>query len=226
MAVVDSEDLLNLKKLSQREKYDILARTLYISGRPKLSGPLAVRFADSLMIRALGLLIGLGQKRATVEEEYRRLTGNFNRIGVIAKKLAFLGPVNRLLLWAAMRSSVNVLGRQKLFGLDKEKTDVRTAAARYFTATDFFDFKVEVENVEDDCVQFRFIECPIGYVGGDDMKVCMATNKWDRQCMRMMGTRMLVEALISEGAPACRAYIVPAEEKVPVLWRRYPRFTI
>jgi hypothetical protein len=226
MAVLDSEDLLNLKKLSQKEKYGILTRMLYIRGKPELSGPSGLRLADSVMLRAFGLLFSLGKREATEEEEYFRLTGNFKRIGLIAKKLAILGPIDRLIVRTAMRSSVNMLGRQRLFGLDKGKTDVKTAAARYFTAADLFDFKIEVENVEDDCVQFRFTECPIGYVSGDDMKLCMATNKWDRQCVRMMGARMLVEALIPEGAPACRAYIVPEEEKVPGLWRRYPRFTV
>jgi hypothetical protein len=54
----------------------------------------------------------------------------------------------------------------------------------------------------------------------------MATNKWDRQCVRMMGVRMLIEDLIPEGSPACFAHIVPEKEKVPDKWRRYLRFTI
>ena len=226
MAVRDREDKLGLGKLSIREKYDILTKTLYIRGKPVLNGPLAVRMADSVMIRAFGMLFNLGKKAANDEEEYRRLTGNFKRIGNIARRLKFLGPVNRFLLRMAMRMSVNMLGRQKLFGLDNEKTNVRTAAARYFTATDFFDFRIEVDDVEEDCVKFRFLECPIGYMNGDDIKICMATNKWDRQCVRMMGVRMLIEKLIPEGSPACFAHIVPEKEKVPDKWRRYPRFTI
>jgi len=226
MAVIDRGGKLGLSKLSDREKYDILTKTLYIRGKPELTGPLAIRMADSFMIRAFGILFSLGKKSGTEEEEYCRLTGNFKRIGNIARRLKFLGPLNRLLLRTAMRLSVNILGRQKLLGLDDEKTDVRTAAARYFTATDFFDFRIEVDEVEDKCVKFRFLECPIGYVSGDDMKICMATNKWDRQCARMMGVRMLIEDLIPEGSPACRAHIVPVKEKVPGRWRRYARFTI
>lgn len=226
MAVRDMEDKLGLGKLSVREKYNILTKTLYILGKPLLNGPLAVRMADSVMIRAFGMLFSLGKKAATEEEEYFRLTGNFKRIGNIARRFKFLGPVNRLLLRTVMRMTVNLLGRQKLFGLDNEKTDVRTAAARYFTATDLFDFAIEVDHVEDERVKFRFLECPIGYVSGDDMKICMATNKWDRQCVRMMGVRMLIEELIPEGSPACRAHIVPEKEKVPGKWRRYARFTI
>ena len=226
MAVRDMEDKLGLGKLSVREKYNILTKTLYIRGKPVLNGPLAVRMADSVMIRAFGMLFSLGKKAATEEEEYFRLTGNFKRIGNIARRFKFLGPVNRLLLRTVMRMTVNLLGRQKLFGLDNENTDVRTAAARYFTATDLFDFAIEVDHVEDERVKFRFLECPIGYVSGDDMKICMATNKWDRQCVRMMGVRMLIEELIPEGSPACRAHIVPEKEKVPGKWRRYARFTI
>lgn len=226
MAVVDSEDLLNLEHLSRKEKYAILAKMLYIRGKPELSGPLWLRFADSAMLRAFGLLLSLGKKGAGEEEEYRRLTDNFKRIGVMAKRLAVLGPVSRLIVRSAMHSFVSIFGRQKLFGLDTGQADVKTAAARYFTAADLFDFKIEVENAEDDCVQFRIIECPIGYVSGDDVKICMATNKWDRQCVRTMGARMLVESLITEGAPACRAYIVPPGEKLPGLWRRYPRYTV
>ncbi|HQJ08157.1 MAG TPA: hypothetical protein PLF54_04080 [Deltaproteobacteria bacterium] len=226
MAVVDSEDRLNLEKLSEREKYGILTKTLYIRGHPELSGPTGLRLADSLMLRAFGLLLSLGNKEAGEQEEYRRLTGNFRRIGLIAKKLAILGPLSRLIVRAAMQSFASLFGRQRLFGLDNGKTGVRDAAARYFTAADLFGFKIEVENVDDDCVQFRITECPIGYTSGDDVKLCMATNKWDRQCVRMMGARLLLEAVIPEGAPACRAYIVPAEEKVPGLWRRYQRFTV
>jgi hypothetical protein len=226
MAVRDREDKLGLKKLTIQEKYDILTKTLYIRGKPTLNGSLAVRIADSIMIRAFGILFNLGKKSANIEEEYFRLTGNFKRIGNIAHKLKFLGPINRFLLRMVMRITVNMLGRQKIFGLDNEKTDVHTAAARYFTATDIFDFRIEVDAVEDDSVKFRFLQCPIGYVNGDNMKICMATNKWDRQCVRMMGVRMLIEDLIPEGSPSCFAHIVPEKEKVPDKWRRYPRFTI
>jgi hypothetical protein len=226
VAVIDRGGKLGLRMLSDREKYDILAKTLYIRGKPELTGPLAVRMVDSIMIRAFSMLFNLGRKATIEEEEYRRLTGNFKRIGNIARRLKFLGPVNRLLLRTVMRLTVNMLGRQKLFGLDNEKTNVRIAAARYFIATDLFDFRIEVDDVEDERVKFRFLECPIGYVSGDDMKICMATNKWDRQCVRMMGVRMFIVDLIPEGSPACRAHIVPEKEKVPEKWRRYTRFTI
>ena len=226
MAVSDREDKLGLKKLAIQEKYDILTKTLYIKGKPVLRGSLAVRVADSVMIRAFGMLFNWGKKAENIEEEYIRLTGNFKRIGIIARKLTFLGPINRFLLRMVMRMTVNMLGRQKIFGLDNEKTDVRTTAVRYFTATDIFDFRIEVDDVEDDIVKFRFLQCPIGYVNGDSMKICMATNKWDRQCVRMMGVRMLIEHLIPEGSPACCAHIVPEKEKVPDKWRRYTRFTI
>ena len=107
MAVRDREDKLGLGKLSVREKYDILTKTLYIRGKPVLNGPLAVRMADSVMIRAFGMLFNLGKKAANDEEEYRRLTGNFKRIGNIARRLKFLGHVNRFLLRMAMRMSVS-----------------------------------------------------------------------------------------------------------------------
>ncbi len=226
MAVRDSKDRLGLKLLTIQEKYDIFTKTLYIRGKPVLHGSLAVRIADSVMIRAFGLLFNWGKKAENIEEEYYRLTGNFKRIGKIARKLSFLGPVNRFLLRTLMRMTVSMLGRQKIFGLDNEKTDVQTAAFRYFTATDIFDFRIDVDDVEDDSVKFRFLQCPIGYVNGDDTKICMASNKWDRQCVRMMGVRMLIEDLIPEGSPACLAHIVPEKIKVPDRWRRYTRFTI
>lgn len=226
MAVRDSEDKLGLKKLTIQEKYDIFTKTLYIRGKPVLHGSLAVRIADSVMIRAFGMLFNWGRKAADNEEEYYRLTGNFKRIGSIARKLNFLGPINRFLLRMVMHMTVSMLGRQKIFGLDNEKTDVQTAAFRYFTATDIFDFSIDVDEVEDDGVKFRFLQCPIGYVNGDDMKICMASNKWDRQCVRMMGVRMLIEDLIPEGSHACVAHIVPEKERVPDRWRRYARFTV
>ena len=226
MAVRDREDKLGLKKLTIQEKYDILTKTLYIQGKPVLNGSLAVRIVDSIMIRAFGMLFNMGEKAANIEEEYYRLTGNFKRIGNIARTLKFLGPINRFLLRIVMLMTVNMLGRQKIFGLDNEKTDVHTAAVRYFTATDIFDFKIEVDDVKDDSVKFRFLQCPIGYVNGDNIKICMATNKWDRQCVRMMGVRMLIEDLIPEGSPACSVHIVQEKEKVPEEWRRYPRFAI
>jgi hypothetical protein len=226
MAVRDSGDKLGLKKLSIQEKYDIFTKTLYIRGKPVLHGSLAVRIVDSVLIRAFGMLFNRGKTAANNEEEYYRLTGNFKRIGNIARKLKFLGPIDRFLLRMAMSMTVGMLGRQKIFGLDNEKTDVHTAAVRYFTATDLFDFSIEVDDVKEDSVKFRFLQCPVGYVNGDDMKMCMATNKWDRQCVRMMGVRMLIEDLIPEGSPACLAHIVPEKEKVPDRWRRYPRLNI
>lgn len=79
MAVRDREDKLGLGKLSVREKYDILTKTLYIRGKPVLNGPLAMRMADSVMIRAFGMLFNLGKKAANDEEEYRRLPGTSQR---------------------------------------------------------------------------------------------------------------------------------------------------
>jgi len=48
---------------------------------------------------------------------------------------------------------------------------------------------------------------------GDKAKVCMATNKWDRQCARKPGARMLMKELIPEGTPAFQRhsfYALPA----------------
>jgi hypothetical protein len=226
MAVFDKTNKMNLPQNSITEKYETIAKNTFLSGEPTLRGNLLIRVIDTILLRIFGLLFGLGKKTDGTENEYYRLTGNFKRIGNIARKLTFLGPFNRLLMRFMMKNTVNMLGRQQLFGLNNIESTVHEAAQRYFIATDYFDFKIEVDEVNEDRVKFRFLECPIGYKRGDDMKLCMSTNKWDRQCVRMMGAWMIIRDLIPEGSPACVCFIVPNTEKIPEIWRRYKRLTI
>ena len=226
MAVTDTTGKLGFQSRSVQDKLKVLTETLYITGRPDLRGVAVIRLFDSLLVRTFGALFSLGPKALSDEEEYLRLTGNFKRIGKIALMLRRLGPVTRLVLRSAMGLSVQTLGRQHLFGLDTDSSDVLATARKYFTAVDYFNFNIEIDAVEPERVTFRFLECPIGYVSGDDMRICMGTNKWDRQCARMMGARMVIEELIPEGAPACLAHIMPEDTKVPDPLRRYPRYSM
>lgn len=226
MAVIDKTNKMNIKKISVNEKFQTITKYMFLSGKPSLRGNFLIRLIDTLRLKMFGLLFSFGEKADGIENEYYRLTGNFKRIGKIARKLKFLGPLNRLLMRIMMKSTVNMLGRQELFGLTNIESTLHEAALGYFSAADYFDFKIEIDSVENDRVIFRFIECPVGYKKGDDMKLCMATNKFDRQCVRMMGIRMIIQDLIPEGARACLCHIVPKTEKVLPLWRRYPRFWI
>ena len=85
---------------------------------------------------------------------------------------------------------------------------------------------MEIHHVDDDKVQFSFLRCPAGYTEGERMRTCMATNKWDRACVRALGARMVMEELIPEGTPTCRGTIVADSERVPDQQRRYPRGTV
>lgn len=225
MAVTDPGRLLELERPSIEDKYRELTRILYINGKPELSGNALERARDSVLFRCFGMLFGAGKRAVGLEPEYQRLTGNFKRIGRIARRLRLLGLANRLALRMAMRAGANLVVRQGVRGVGRQ-ADFIEAAKGYFAVTDLFDFSIEVCAVDGDRVEFKFLECPIGYVDGDDTRICMATNKWDRQCVRAQGARLLMKELIPEGAPACIGHIVPRERKVPDGWRRYARFSI
>ncbi len=225
MAVRDPQNLLGMELSPIEEKYKDFTRALYIKGKPELQGSLPERVLDSLSLRAFGLVLKIGHKEPVIEREYWRLTRNFDRMGRVASRLRVLGPVLRVFLWLMMRTGSNAIVRQYLHN-EAKNGDFIEAARGYLKILDVSDMDVEVCSVSNDEVVFKFLKCPIGYVGGDDMKICMATNKYDRQCVRAQGARMLVEELISEGAPACLCHIVSSDRKVPDKWRRYSRFTI
>ena len=226
MAVIDKTNKMKIKEISVYEKLQTITEYMFLSGKPSLRGNFLIRLIDTLRLKMFGLLFSFGEKADGIENEYYRLTKNFKRIGNIARKFKFLGPLNRILMRIMMKTNVCMLGRQQLFGLTNTELTLHGAALGYFTAADYFDFKIEIDSVNNDRVIFRFIECPVGYKQGDDMKLCMATNKFDRQCVRMMGARLIIQELIPEGASACMCHIVPKTGKVLPLWRRYPRFWI
>ncbi len=222
MGVSDPNGLLGMDFPSPEAKYEELANRLYLKGKPELKGNAFMRAADSVLSRVFGMLFSFGAPADSVAEEYERVTGNFKRIGKIALAMRFLGPLDRLALRAAMGTAADLSVRQQYRGVQRGE-DFLDAARGYFAITDLFNFHIEVLNVTDEEVVFKFLECPIGYVSGDDMRVCMATNKWDRQCNRVLGARLHVEELIPEGAPACVGHIVAADKALPEAWRRYPR---
>ena len=222
MAVRDPDHLLGLRVPSVAEKHAELARALYIEGRPALRGSLPVRARDASLLRVLGQLFAAGARQPTVEEEYLRLTGNLKRVGQIARALGRLGLPGRLVVRLAMGVMANVIVRQGLFGV-RGGSDVRQAALGYFTIADRLGFQMEVHRVADERVEFTFSCCPGGFTAGECVKTCLAMNKFDRQCVRALGARMVLEELIPEGAPACKGYIVPVGERVPGSWRRCAR---
>ncbi len=225
MGVYDPTGKLGMEFPSPAEKYDDLTRRIYINGKPELRGNAATRALDSVLSRTFGILFSIGKKESDPVAEYERLTGNFKRIGKVALALRFLGPLDRLTVRLAMRMAADLSVRQQFGGAQKSSTIIE-AARGYFAITDLFNFHIEVLDVNDDEVLFKFLECPIGYVAGDNVKVCMATNKWDRQCCQVLGARLNVETLIPEGADACVGHIVAADETLPESWRRYPKFRI
>lgn len=226
MPVIDTTKRLNLKTRSAQEKYDVVTRGLYINGKPELKGNFAVRIFDFIILKTFGRLFVMGERAGDIDKEYVRVTGNFTRVGEIGRFMGKFGPAGRFIFRVVLNCSVRTIGRQQLFGIDNVDSTVHESAAKYFTTVDFFNFDISIDKVEEDRVEFRYLVCPIGYVNGDPMKVCMATNKWDRQCVRMTGARMILQDLIPEGAPACRGYIMKKTDKVPAEWRRYKRNTI
>lgn len=225
MAVSDPTGKLGMEFPSPAEKYEELTRRVYINGKPELQGKAATRALDAILSRTFGILFSVGKKEPDPVEEYERLTGNFKRIGKVALALRFLGPLDRLIVRLAMRMAADLCVRQQYGGAQKGSNALE-AARGYFAITDLFNWNIEVLDVNDAEVAFKFLECPIGYVAGDSMKVCMASNKWDRHCCKVLGGRLNVEALIPEGADGCVGHIVAADDKLPESWRRYPKFRI
>ena len=119
----------------------------------------------------------------------------------------------------------HLIARQALFDVRSGRT-AKEAAKGYFTVADRFDFDMEVHSVDEDEVEFSFLRCPAGYTEGERMRICMATNKWDRECVRVLGGRMVMDELIPEGNPTCHGYIVADTKRVSDEQRRYPRGTV
>ncbi|BBO74730.1 hypothetical protein DSCW_21470 [Desulfosarcina widdelii] len=59
-------------------------------------------------------------------------------------------------------------------------------------------------------VEFKFLECPIGYGHNDDLEVCKATMEFDHQCIRRLGGTSILKKSIAGGANQCLIDILPA----------------
>jgi hypothetical protein len=169
---------------------------------------------DSLLLRSLGFLLRLGRQHPDPESEYKRLTGNFKRMGKIAKLLGRLGPPGRWILGLNFRVYADTVIRQGICGVET-RADYIEAARDYFGVADLFDFEMEVCGRDDDKVVFKVAECPVGYVRGDDVGVCMATMEFDSQCLSRLGGRLIIKEVVPEGAPECMMHIVTAGSSVP-----------
>jgi len=225
MAVKDPQGLLGMEPPTLEEKYEELARLHYLKGKPELEGNLPRRAFDSLMLRIFGLVFDLGRSAGDTRSEYLRLTGNFERVGKVAKRLRFLGPFIRLPLRLIMRTCGNIAARQYVHNITKDGDFLKTAR-NYVRLLDLYNIDAEVCSIEDNEVVMKIHRCPLSYESLDEVMLCMASYKVDRQYVRAQGARILVEELIPEGAPACLCHLVPAGRKVPEEWRRYPRFTV
>lgn len=210
MAVSDPQNFLNLKFSTPEKKYIDLRQMFYLDGKANLKGNLAVRVIDSLLLRSFGLLIGFGKKASDPESEYKRLTGNFKRMGKMAKLMGRLGPLGCWLLRLTNRAYADLIVRQKIYGVEKRTNHVE-AAKDYFKILDLFDFKVEVCSSDDSKVEIKFSECPLGYVQGDDIRVCKASMEFDYQCISRLGAKSILKEEIPSGAHGCLIHIVPAE---------------
>lgn len=208
MAVSDPHNFLELQLPSLQEKYDELTKTFFLKGKPELKGSLPVRLLDSFLLRSFGLLLGLGKKLPDPEGEYNRLTGNFKRIGKMAKLLGRLGSPGRWMLRMNFGATGRTVIRQGVCGVET-RTDHVEAARDYFKIVDLFDMNIEVCGRDDDRIEFKVLECPVGYVCGDDLGVCMATMEFDSQSIGKLGGKSIIKEVIPEGAPACLIHIVP-----------------
>jgi len=214
---------LNLREKPPGEKYAVFTKSLGINNKLVLKGGLLDRLVDYLNIRAMRILYCTGRKRPDPEREYLRLTGNFRRIGIIARMFGWMGVVSRHVMRALLSSNARTLAGQNLFGMARGPHTLHEAAFRYFTLIDYYNFNFVIDSIMPDRITFRVLRCPAGYVSGDSMKVCMASNKWDRECARILGARIIVEDLIPEGCPSCKFHMVPEGRTVPDELRRYRR---
>ena len=213
MAVLDPQDLLHLELPSLEKKYNEFCKTFYIKGKPELKGSLPIRLFDSLILRTFGLILGSGKQLPDLKSEYKRLSGNFKRIGKLAKLLGHMGPLGRWILKLNFRTSASVLVRQGVCGI-KTRADHIEAARDYFGLCDLLGFDMEICKRDGDKIEFKVLECPVGYVKGDDVKVCLATMEFDSQCIQKLGGRSIIKAVIPEGVPACIIQIVPMGSNV------------
>lgn len=214
MAVHDPQDLLRLELPSVEEKYSEFRKMFYINDRPELKGSLTLRILDSLLLRSLGLLLRLGRKQPDLESEYKRLTGNFKRMGKVAKLLGRLGSPGHWILGVNFRAYADMVVRQRICEVET-RADYIEAARDYFKVADLLDFKMEVCGRDDDKIEFKIVECPLGYVHGDDVGVCMATMEFDSRCLDRLGGMAVIKEVVPEGAPECLIHVVPPGSRVP-----------
>ena len=210
MAVSDPQNLLGLEFPPLEKKYSELRRMFYLEGKPDLKGSLTVRIFDSLLLRLFGLILGLGKQESDPESEYKRLTLNFRRMGNIARPFGRLGKFGCWLLSLNFKAYANMLVRQGLYEV-KKQTDYVEVAKEYLKILDLFDFKVVVSRIDDHRIEFKILECPIGYGQNDDVGVCKATMDFDHQCIRRLGGNSILKEMIPGGGKECLIHIVPGE---------------
>jgi hypothetical protein len=213
MAVIDPQNLLYLERPSLEKKYREFRKTFYIEGKPELKGSLPVRFFDSIILRTFGLILGAGKRLPDMESEYKRLTGNFKRIGKMAKLFNRFGPLGRLMLKLNFGTSASVLVRQGVCGTAK-RADPVEVAREYFKLCEMLGFNMEICKRDNDKIEFKVKECPVGYVKGDDLKICYTTMEFDGRCIQKLGGKSIIKEVIPEGASACLLHIVSAGSNV------------
>jgi len=157
-----------------------------------------------------GLILGIGKKESDQENEYKRLTTNFRRMGNIARPMGHLGSFGCWLLSLNFKAYANMLVRQGLYKV-KKQTDYVEVAREYLKILDLFNFNVVVSGKNDQRIEFRILECPIGYGQNDDVGVCKATMDFDHQCIRRLGGSSILKEMIPGGGQECLIHIVPGE---------------
>jgi hypothetical protein len=209
MAVSDPQNLLGLEFPPLEKKYSEIRRMFYLEGKPNLKGSLPVRFFDSFLLRSLGLILGFGTQGSDLKSEYKRLTGNFRRLGNIARPIGRLGSFGYWLLRLNFRTYANILVREGLYDV-QERTDHVETAKEYLKILDLFDFNVVVAGKDDRKVEVKILECPVGYGHDDDLEVCKATMEFDHQCIRRLGGNSILKETIPDGASECLIDVLPA----------------
>jgi hypothetical protein len=212
VAVEDPKGILHLELLSLADKYNEFCKTFHIAGKPELTelkGSLPIRLFDSLMLKTFGLVLGWGKRLPNLEDDYERLSGNFNRIAKAARLLGHLGPLGFWVMKMNFRASAKVLVRQGVCGV-KAQNDHIEAAREYFKIADLFGADIEICERDGDEIEFRLPACPAGYLSGDNLKLCSASMEFDSRCVSLLGGRLIIKEVIPAGAPACLLRIAPA----------------
>ncbi len=132
--------------------------------------------------------------------------------GTIAKVMAFQGPVlkrcadHKMGYWVIRNITHGGVARFTLraarrIGLLKGLSPIETVV---FVMRYFFETHLELRALTDTEVHFCLLRCPYGWKGEGDVNLCDAVMQFERELAKGIGTMLVIEERIPDGAPACR----------------------